>query len=243
MIKFGTLKTKILQTLTEAYAMGKKDVIKDILKLMGGNKEFLNLYLFYEEIENKNIEDKAHAELFVEEITPLLQKFSIGLSKFCKELDKKIGGDKIVENEIYSNLDVLCESDSLKNIDQKIIAKKKLVEHLILNKSIPDTTSTDIIENTFLLNTVLSNNFNALYGNILNEEEKKELIEIVSMTEKDLDMNFKSLQEEMSEKLNGMLVTESDDAKPKLTQALTETKSMKPTKFNYYKLQQLKKGL
>jgi hypothetical protein len=243
MTKFGTLKTKILQTLTEAYALGKKDVIKDTLNLMKENKEFLNLYLFYEEIENKNIDDKSHAELFVEEITPLLQKHSVGISKFCKELDKKLGSGEVLENEIYTNLDTLCEVDSLKNIDKRIVAKKKLVEHLTLNKSIPDTTSTDIIENTFLLNTVLSNNFNALYDATLTEEEKKELTDILSISEKELDNNFKVLQEEISEKLNSMLVVEVDEAKSKLSQALTEAKSMKPTKFNYYKLSQLKKGL
>jgi hypothetical protein len=40
-----------------------------------------------------------------------------------------------------------------------------------------------------------------------------------------------------------MLVTEADIAKPRLTEAITEARSMKPSKLNYYKLQQLKKGL
>ena len=244
MAKFGILKTKILQTLVEAYALGKKDVIKDTIKLMKENKEFLNLYLFYEEIENKTIEDKEHAELFVEEIIPLLQKHTGEVTKFCKKVDKKIGAGDVLENKVYSNLDILCEDNSLRRIDKKIIARKELVEYLTMKKSVPDTTSTDIIENTFLLNTVLSNNFNALYDNTMNEDEKKELTEILSIPEKDLQTNFKVLQEEVTSKMNTLFTEEkNDELKTKLNHALTEALMMSPSKYNYYKLQQLKKGL
>jgi hypothetical protein len=244
MTKFGTLKVKILQKLVEAYAMGRKEEIKDTLKLMKENKEFLNLYLFYEEIENKTIEDKEHAELFVEEIIPLLQKHSIGINKFCKQLDKKVGSSNVLENDVYSNLDILSEADSLRSVDKKIIARKKLSEYLTKKKSVPDITSTEIIENTFLLNTVLSNNFNVLYSNTLNEDEKTQLTEILSTSNEDLKSKFTSLQEEVTTKM-GALVSEekNNELKDKLNLALTEAKSMDVTKFNYYKLQQLKKGL
>jgi len=241
---FGTLKVKILSKLVEAYALGRKEEIKDTLKLMKENKEFLNLYLFYEEIENKSIDDKNHAELFIEEIIPLLQKHSVGIDKFCKQLDKKIGSVNVLENEVYSNLDILSEVNSLKSIDKKIIARKGLLEHLMKKKSTPDITSTKIIENTVLLHNVLINNFNVLYGNTLNEDEKAQLTEILSISDEDLKSKFTSLQEEVTTKMEKLVIEEkNNELKDKLNLALTESKSMNVTKFNYYKLQQLKKGL
>lgn len=242
MAKFGTLKTKILQKLTEAYASGKKDEIKDTLKLMKENKDFLNMYLFYEEIENKYIGDKETAEIFLEEIEPLLKKQATWISKFTKEFDNKVGDVPVTENVIYTYLDVLTEAETLKNIERKMEARKKLAEHLVTKKETPELVES-FSPNENLLHTVLTNNFNVLYSNTLNEEEKKELTTLLSMPEKELEESFKTLQEEVTEKLNGMLVVEADEAKPKLTQAMEEAKSMKPTKFNYYKLQQLKKGL
>ena len=66
MKKFGVIKTKILNKLTESYANENKAEIKDILTLIKENKEFKEMYLFYEEIENKYIEDKETAKLYVE---------------------------------------------------------------------------------------------------------------------------------------------------------------------------------
>jgi len=244
MNKFGTVKSKVLQKITDAYINGKKDEVKNTLRLMKESKEFLNLYLFYEEVENKNVEDKEHAELFVEEIAPILKKQMAKVSSFCKSLDKKLGDVNVTENELYSNLDVLSESDTLKNVDKKIKAKKKLVEHLLVKKEISEPTSTKIIENTTLLNTVLSNNFNVLYSNTLNEEEKKELAEILSISDKDLNDNFKTLQEEVTEKMNNLI---KEEKKPELIEKLSsanyEAGQMKPSKFNYYKLLQLKNGI
>ena len=66
MNKFGAIKTKLLSKLTESYAKENKAEIKDILTTIKENKEFKEMYLFYEEIENKYIDDKETAKLYVE---------------------------------------------------------------------------------------------------------------------------------------------------------------------------------
>ena len=244
MNKFGTIKSKILQKITDAYATGDKDVIKNTLKLIKEKKEFLNMYLFYEEIESKNIEDKNHAELFIEEITPLLKKHSGNISKFLKSVDRKLGDVSIAESELYSHLDLLAEDDSLKNIDKKIIARKKLVEHLTIKKEGDTLNSTTTIANESLLNTVLASNFNALYDATLTEEDKKTLKTILSISDDELKKNFNELQEEVTTKMRTMCTEEkNDELKNKLNHAITETEQMKPTKFNYHKLSELKRGI
>jgi hypothetical protein len=244
MTKFGVLKSKILQTLTEAYANGDKVKIKEILTSITKNVDFKSMYTFYEEIENKYIENKDDAKTFLDEVIPILEVKALLTNKLCKSLDKKLGNITIVENELYSNLDILLEHTQLKNVDKKIQAKTKLIEHLTTKKE-----TSELVENTFtanenLLHAVLTNNFNVLYDNTLNEDEKKQLTDILSISENDLINNFKSLQEEVTEKMGKMITEEKNtELSEKLNSALSEATHMKPTKYNYYKLQQLRNGL
>jgi len=246
MKNFGTLKSKILVKLTEAYENKNMGEVKDILKSIK-NKKFGELYLFYEDVESKYyFDDKSTATLFVEEIASGLRKFNpMGeISKFCDKIDAKIGKVNVEKNVIYESLDDLMLDDSLNNIAKKIIAKKNLVEHITTKKEVVEETNDTLVENGMLLNAVLVNNFNVLYDKTLSEDQKKELNTILSLTEDKLKENFTLLKEEITSKVSEML-TESVD--PELKQKLDNTKNqvtqMKPTKYNLYKLQQLKEGL
>ena len=242
MNKFGTVKSKILHKITEAYASGDKKEIKNILTTVRENSDFTGLYLFYEHIESKYFEEREDARVFVNAIIPLLQSKQKSIKSTTKVLSESLKDVVISENDVYNDLEVLSEADTLLNVDKKIIAKLRLVEHLTTKKEVKES-NIPIIENEALLHTVLANNFNVLYDHTLTEEDKKELSDLLAITNKDLQTNFKTLQEVVGIKLNSMLVVETDELKPILTQAITEANSMKPSKLNYYKLQQLKKGL
>ena len=245
MNKFGQLKIKILQKLSDAYVSGNKSKMKEILTEVTRNKDFKELYLFYEEIENKYIENKEDARLFVEEITPLLKEKIKKSSKFCKELNKKLGDVTILENTLYIYLDKISENDTLKNAHTKIDAKQKLVEHLITKKESKEELIKEFTSNEKLLHAVFANDFNVLYSNILNEEQKEELKKILTITHDELQSNFKTIKEEVTEKMNKMIVEEkNEEVKTKLQQVLSElSDKMDVSKFNYYKLSQLKNGL
>lgn len=244
MNKFGVLKTKILQKLTEAYASGNKSEIKEILTAVSKNKDFREMYLFYEEIENKYIEDKESAKMYIDEITSLLQEKTKKITKFSKELEKKLGDVVINENELYSNLDILSQNDTLRNLDKKVNGRMKLIEHLMTKKEIVEETNTSFTVNENFLHNVLTNNFNVLYDNTLNEEQKNELKKILEISENELVNNFNTLKEEVTSKMNKMISEEHNiDLKVKLITSISEVKQMKPTKYNYYKLQQLKNGI
>jgi hypothetical protein len=134
MNKFGVIKTKLLNKLTESYAKENKAEIKNILTTIKENKDFKEMYLFYEEIENKYIDDKETAKLYVEGVINILKQQMDDLTIFCTSLNKMINVEQINENEIYNSLDILIEKDSLSNIEKKVKAKKKLVEHLTTKK-------------------------------------------------------------------------------------------------------------
>ena len=84
MKKFGVIKTKLLNKLTESYANENKTEIKNILTTIKENKDFKEMYLFYEEIENKFIADKETAKLYVEGLNAMLIQSKENLNLFCE---------------------------------------------------------------------------------------------------------------------------------------------------------------
>ena len=245
MNNFGKIKTKILRKLMESYSSKNKSEMKSILKIIKENKEFKEMYLFYEEIEDKYFEDKEVAKLYVEELNNVLKHKSKNIYEFCKTLNEKLGEDDIEENELYSTIDQLLEDDNLGNLDKKIIAKKKLIEHLTTKKEIKESKENNIYTaNENLLHTVLTNNFNILYSNNLSEEQKKELKNILSLTEEDLKNKTNELKESILNKVSTLL-NESNDTElnVKLTKVESEVKEMSLTKYNYFRLTQLNDGL
>ena len=181
MNKFGVIKTKLLNKLTEAYAQENKSEVKDILNTIKENKDFKELYLFYEEIENKYIDNTEVAKLYVEGLSPILKSHKEDVNSFIKSLSSKLNDVVSESNEIYESLDILSENDNLNNIEKKVKAKMKLVEHLTTKKEIKESKDKTIVPNETLLNAVLANNFNVLYSNTLSESEKEELKNILSI--------------------------------------------------------------
>jgi hypothetical protein len=247
MKKFGALKTKLLNKLTESYAKENKAEIKNILSIIKENKDFKEMYLFYEEIENKYIEDKEIAKLYVEGLSTYFGE-PIGnwnkLNLFCESLDTKLSNIEIVPNELYESLDILSEKDSLSNIENKIIAKKKLVEHLTTKKEILESKETTLVPNETLLNAILANNFNVLYSNTLSESQKEELKNILSISHDDLIVKTNELQESILNQVESLMNESSDlDLRNKLDNVKKEVNQISPSRYNYYRLTELKNGL
>ena len=247
MNKFGELKNKMLTKLTESYTKENKTEVKDILKTIKENKDFKEMYLFYEEIENKYIEDKETAKLYVEGLNTYFGQ-PMGnwnnLNVFCESLHNKLGNVEIKINELYESLDILSERDSLSNIEKKVIAKKKLVEHLTTKKKITESKDTTLVPNESLLNAVLTNNFNVLYSNTLSESEKEELKNILSISYDDLIIKSNELHESILEKVSTLISESNDiDLTTKLNKVKDEVNQMTTSKYNYYRLTELKNGL
>jgi hypothetical protein len=247
MNKFGALKSKLLNKLTESYANENKTEIKNILATIKENKDFKEMYLFYEEIENKYIEDKETAKLYVEGLNTYFgQPIGNwdGLNMFCESLNTKLGEVEIETKELYESLDMLSEKDSLSNIEKKVIAKKKLVEHLTTKKEIKESKDSTVVPNETLLQAVLTNNFNVLYSNTLSESQKEELKNILSISHDDLITKSNELQESIINQVSTLLSESNDpDLTTKLNKVKDEVSQMTTSKYNYYRLTELKNGL
>jgi hypothetical protein len=167
------------------------------------------------------------------------------ISTFCSVLNECLHvSDNITENEIYQCLDVLLENETLLNIDKKVNAKHKLVEHLTSEKEVKLIEESTIIPNENLLYAVLTNNFNLSFGSSLNEEQKSELKNIVSMSEEELSSKTVELKESLLNQVNGLITESKDESlKSKLSQVKNEVNQMTMSKYNYYRLKELKNGL
>jgi uncharacterized protein (DUF1015 family) len=245
MNKFGELKTKMLTKLTESYTKENKTEVKDILKTIKENKNFKEMYLFYEEIENKYIEDKETAKLYVEGVSTMLNQESNDLTTFCESLNKKLGDIEITTNELYESLDQLMVKDSLSNIENKVIAKKKLVNHLTTRKEVNESKQSVYSQNENLLHAVLANNFNVLYSNTLSESQQEELKTILSIPNEELDSKTIELKESIKNQVNSLLneAVADDEMSSKLNKVKSEVEEMKTSRYNYYRLTELKNGL
>ena len=247
MNKFGIVKSKLLSKLTESYTNENKVEIKDILTTIKENKDFKEMYLFYEEIENKYIEDKETAKLYVEGLNTYFSQ-PIGnwnnLNMFCESLNNRLGDVNITTNELYESLDTLSEKDTLSNIEKKVIAKQKLVQHFTTKKEINESKETTLVPNESLLNTVLANNFNVLYSNTLSESQKEELKNILSISYDDLISKSNELAESVINRVSTLLSESNDtDLSTKLKAVKDEVTQMSPSRYNYYRLNELKNGL
>ncbi len=247
MNKFGTVKNKILTKLTESYVKENKSEIKEVLSLIKENKDFKEMYLFYEEIENKYIEDKEIAKLYVEGLSTYFGQ-PIGnmtnINTLCESLHKKLENVEITSNDLYESLDMLSEKDSLSNIEKKVIAKRKLIGHLTTKKEICESKGTTIISNENLLNAVLANNFNVLYSNTLTESQKDELKNILSISYDELISKSNELSESIINQVSTLISESNDtDLANKLNAVKDEVSKMSPSRYNYYRLIELKNGL
>jgi hypothetical protein len=245
MNKFGKLKGKILTRLTESYSNKNMKDVKNVLEIIKENKDFKEMYLFYDEMENKYFDNKETAKLYVEEISTMLKNKNKNISTFCSVLNEclHISGD-ITESEIYQCLDILSENDTLLNVDKKVTAKHKLIEHLTSEKEVKLIEESTIIPNENLLYAVLTNNFNLSFNSSLNEEQKKELKDIVSLSDEELTTKTIELKESILNHVSKLITESSDDVfKSKLTQVKDEVNQMSTSKYNYYRLKELKGGL
>jgi hypothetical protein len=239
-LKFGKLKSAYLEKMLESYKNDDKKTLKELMNKIYENKDFRELYLLYEDIENKEIKDKEVAEYYVNELSKFLKEKRSNLTKIKESLI-----DEIHEyNDVYKNLDTLSEEDSIFNIQEKFTAKKNLIEHLMKEKNKEEKLIESYTQNEKLLASILTNNFNVLYNSTMNENEKEKLKEILSLTTEDITNKIVEIKNEVLNKVEKLL---SESVNTELTEKLNtvrnEVLNTSPSRFNYYKLLELKNGL
>lgn len=242
MATFGHVKNKVLVKLTESY--GKKDFsdnLKKYFKPIMKSDVLKEMYSLYEELENMTFDDKETAQIYVEELSKVLKEKHQEISKSISDLNESLKDVEKTDNNLYEWLDTLSTPDKLGNISNKVVAKKNLVEHLTKTKS-SDELKVDQGVNESLLNSVLVNNFNISYDKNLTEEEKTKLKSILSLSQEEVEIKSKELQETITSKLD-QLVESDKDFQSKSEMVRKEVMEMNYSKYNLYRLGDLLEGI
>ena len=244
MTNFGEFKLKMLTKLTDLYTSKNKVEIKNTIKSITSNRPLSEMYTFYEGVEKLNIISRDKAKLYVESIEPILIEKMKTVKKDLKNFTKELKDIESEKNSLYENLDILSEETTIHNISKKIDARENLIEHLLKEKKQDENPSEIQIENHTLLNAVLVNNFNIKYSDFLSEEQKETFNKIVSMPNDELIKETKNLKKELSSKIDSLIKESSEDTlKDKLKNVMSEINKSDTTKFDYYRLIELKNGL
>jgi hypothetical protein len=218
--------------------------MKNTLSLIKENKDFVESYLLYESIENKYFSDSETAKFYVEELSKSLNGKSKSLRKFIDRVNETIGDVETKYLSVYDSLDCLMEEDNLLNIENKVRAKMDLVNYLTTKKEIMESVHKPHSKNENLLYAVLANNFNVLYNSSLNESEKNELKNVLSLNNDDLKKSITDLKESINNKITNLLSESSEtELSDKLNSVRNEIQEMNISRVNYLRLKQLKSDL
>ena len=160
---FGQFKSSIINKLVDLYESENKTELRDFLNEIKSNEDFKELYLFYENIKNVELNDGETAKLYVENMEPFLIEKTKKVKPILESMRKKLSNVDVEKNEIYECIDILSEGTTLLNLDKKVVAKNKLIQYLKTKKEIEVQDEEPIVftENTKLLSAVLTNNFNS----------------------------------------------------------------------------------
>ena len=245
MTNFGEIKSKLLTKLTESYNSGNKTELKELINKLKSNKNLVEMHHFYEEVENMFISNKDNAKLYVETLEPQLIDRMKSISSDCKNFNKLLKDVVVEHNDLYICLDILSEENNIHNIYKKIENRENFIKFLTTKKSIKKEEEPTVqFENHTLLNTVLVGNFNTKFTDFLNEEQKETFTKIVSLTESELENEVQKIKSEINQKIDTLLKESTDSVMDeKLNKVKEDLNETELTKYNYFKMTELKKGL
>lgn len=248
-MKFNKLKNEIFSTILESYIKNDKDKIKNIVNLIKSDKDFKDVFLFYENIETGNLPIDTDINEYIDTISKELPKKYSKVKTTAKLLKKYLNENEnyVSDNNICENLDIIMNNDgSLNKLNDLVKAKNNLKQYFQENKENinEEDESLNYTKNQRMLNTVLTNNFNMLYENLLNDEDKIEIKNILNLKSDELNKKYSDLKENILNKIDNILKENIDnEINEKLLLVKEEVDKNKVSKLNYFKLKELYNGI
>jgi hypothetical protein len=243
MSTFGTIKTKIENTAVElAKNPSFKRFIFEFNAMVLKNKDLSELYYIYDDLSsNKGIpsdiandyinESIEYSQILLESQGKNLNDLNTWINSWNKQSDNNYTDiDNAIYNKGIRNLENILESKkNIKNIITKEEDKKQVVESV----NMPISSMVKIA----------NENLKKELGT-LNESDKKELDQILSLNGEELKENFNNLKNLVLDNLK-VSINESTDKELEGTINKTISKVMeaKCGHYDYYKLKKLSLGL
>jgi succinate dehydrogenase flavin-adding protein (antitoxin of CptAB toxin-antitoxin module) len=239
-MKFGILKTKIENVLLESYKNDSfKQELKTFKKLVLENKNINRLYYIYDDLStNKGLSNEVANDYINEMVTLYENTVNKIIPSDLKKVTDWGNNSSVVENN-YEVIDNLL-SNKVLNLESKIQSKKIISETI---------TKTPVIEKEVVkvpLSTMvtMANKTISNYIDNLNESEKKEFNELLSVDDSELEPKYSTIKENVVEKLETMYNQNSEKStRQAITETIEKISTEKYDKLNYYKLKNLHDNL
>jgi len=230
---FGKIKSAIEKNLLESYKNEQefKKSLREFNHNILENKSISKIYSLYDQLTTPQGLTESDAKEYLEEGINLIQKLIVGI-RLPKTLSENI-------NNKYSDLDILVYTNKI-NLSERVQCKKNIVSNLtkktqVVNESINIPIKSMISIGNKNLNEYIEN---------LDEDTKREFLQLVSEDSSSIVEKFNTLRESTMSKLQLMVETENDnEMKNKLSETINTIKTEKFDYLTFLKLKTLEQSI
>jgi hypothetical protein len=230
---FGKIKSIIENRLIETYKDEKefKKSLKEFKHNVLNDKTMSKIYSLYDQLSTPQGLNESDAKDFLEEGINLIQNLLPNI-KLPKTLSENI------ENK-YSDIDALVYTNKL-NLLERVNSKKNITSVLTSpNRIVKESINLPLKSMVNIANQTLSN-----YVDNLDENSKKEFIQLMSEDSTSLEGKFETIRESTISKLKSILEKEEElELKTKLSETIDRLKTEKFDQLNFLKLKNLEESI
>ena len=242
MTKFGEIKSKIEKTGAELF--GKSNFQKFMVGFKSNileNKDLSEIFYIYEDLSTKKGLHKDLANDYVNESIEYCQILLENNYKNLTKVDKWLSSFSSEYQNNYKDIDTIIYNNSIKNLETVLESKKRIISTIISEEKTEIKESINLPLTTML--KVANDRLNKELSNI-SESERKELIELSSLSDKDIILEINTLKENVISNLKVSLnESKENDLKDTIENTIKKISESKYDKYNLYKLRKLNQGL
>ena len=240
---FGTIKTKIENTAIE---LSKKPSFKRFIfefnEVFLKNKDLSELYYIYDDLSSNKGLPTDIANDYINESIEYSQILLESQSRRLKEINNWINSWNDESTNNYFDIDNAIYKTGIKNLEN-ILESKKNIKNIITKEE----NRKDITESSFLpISSMVKNANENLKKELgyLNENDKKELDQILSLNGEELKENFDNLKKLVLDNLKVSINESSDkELEGTINKTINKVMESKCNHYDYYKLKKLSLGL
>ena len=239
---FGTIKTKIEKASIGLYGKPEfKTYMSQLKTMVLENKDLSELYYIYDNLSKKKGLSNDIATDYINESIEYSQILIENNERSLKNVDEWISSivKKSVNN--YKDIDITIYNKSIKNLETVLESKKRIINTIISEDKVKIKESINLPLKTML--RVANDRLNKELSNI-SETERKELIELSSLSDKSIKLEIDTLKENVISNLKTSLnESKENDLKDTIENTIKKISESKYDKYNLYQLRKLNQGL
>lgn len=240
---FGKIKTNIENTAIE---LAKKPEFKKFIfefnSLVLENKDISELYFIYDDLSTNKGLDGDLANDYINESIEYSQILLESQIKDINNLNGWINSWNKSTNNNYSDIDNVIYNTGIRNLES-ILESKKSIKSILIKEEVKNVVTETYNIPISSMVKIANDNLKKEVSN-LNENDRKELDEILTLNGEELKESFDNLKNNVLKNLKGSLNESSDkDLEGSINRTIDKVMGAKCNHYDYYKLKKLNSGL